>query len=57
MIENIDHGPGFAQRSLVIATNMYRRAEDGWRMIAHHASPGTVAPIEAVNAGDGQVLH
>ncbi len=24
---------------VVLATNVYRRSEDGWRMILHHASP------------------
>lgn len=37
--ENIDHGPGFGQRSLVLATNIYRSTERGWRMLVHHASP------------------
>ena len=37
--ENIDHGPQFRQHSLVIATNLYRLTDQGWRMILHHASP------------------
>jgi ketosteroid isomerase-like protein len=27
----------------VIATNAYRRTATGWRMVLHHASPGTAA--------------
>jgi ketosteroid isomerase-like protein len=41
--ENIDHGPhgpGFGQRSLVLATNIYKSTEQGWRMLLHHGSPG-----------------
>lgn len=28
----------------VIATNVYRRGRDGWRMVLHHASPGPANP-------------
>lgn len=38
--ENIDHGPGFGQRSLVLATNVYKATDQGWRMLLHHGSPG-----------------
>jgi SnoaL-like domain len=24
-----------------LATNVYHRTSQGWRMVAHHASPGT----------------
>ena len=34
---------------VVLATNVYRRSNDGWRMILHHASPApadsNVAPM------------
>ncbi len=36
--ENISFGA--EQRSIVVATNVYRRGEDGWRMWLHHGSPG-----------------
>jgi ketosteroid isomerase-like protein len=38
--ENIHHGPQLDQRSLVLATNIYKSTERGWRMLVHHASPG-----------------
>lgn len=38
--ENIRHGPRLDQRSRVLATNIYASTDRGWRMIAHHASPG-----------------
>lgn len=44
--ENIRHGPQLEQRSLVMATNVYRSTEHGWRMILHHASPGAPPPAE-----------
>ena len=44
--------------SVVIATNIYRRTEDGWRIILHHAS---VAPTQGTRrqAGDdaARVVH
>jgi hypothetical protein len=30
-----------AREGFVIATNVYIRTTQGWRMVAHHASPGT----------------
>jgi ketosteroid isomerase-like protein len=46
-------GPG---QAWVIATNVYHRTAQGWRMVAHHASPGTESEIQEVS-GDPQVLH
>jgi ketosteroid isomerase-like protein len=46
-------GPG---QAWVIATNVYHRTAQGWRMVAHHASPGTDSDIQEVS-GDPQVLH
>ena len=40
----------------VIATNVYHRTAQGWRMVAHHASPGTQSDIQEVSGGP-QVLH
>ena len=40
--ENIHHGPGFSGLSVVLASNVFRRQGDGWRMVTHHASPGGV---------------
>lgn len=46
-------GPAVA---FVIATNIYLKTPQGWRMVAHHASPGTAH--EQQQAGDGPaVLH
>lgn len=39
VIEEIQHGPRLRQRARVIATNVYRRFEDGWRIVLHHGSP------------------
>ena len=34
-----DDGPAHAR---VIATNVYLKTPQGWRLVAHHASPGTM---------------
>ncbi|MEK7876215.1 MAG: nuclear transport factor 2 family protein [Pseudomonadota bacterium] len=31
-------------RAPVVATNIYMRTENGWRMVVHHASPAPVSP-------------
>ena len=48
-----EEGP---RHAYVIATNVYQKTAQGWRMVAHHASPGT--PREMLEVNDGpQVLH
>ena len=48
-----DEGP---RHAYVIATNVYQKTPLGWRMVAHHASPGT--PREMLEVNDTpQVLH
>ena len=29
----------------VVATNVYLKSADGWRLVAHHASPGTAVEV------------
>jgi uncharacterized protein (TIGR02246 family) len=44
------------QSAWVIATNVYHRTSEGWRLVAHHASPGLQAePEETAQAPS--VLH
>lgn len=49
-------GTGGPAQAWVIATNVYHKTTQGWRLVAHHASPGTHSEIQEVSAG-GQVLH
>jgi ketosteroid isomerase-like protein len=49
-------GPTGPSQAWVIATNVYHRTAQGWRMVAHHASPGTQSDIQEVSGGP-QVLH
>jgi ketosteroid isomerase-like protein len=40
----------------VIATNVYHRTAQGWRLVAHHASPGTTSEIQEVSDSPS-ILH
>jgi len=57
VLERIDvltaEGP---RHAFVLATNIYHRSAQGWRMVAHHASPGVAH--ETVESHDPpQMLH
>ena len=59
VIERIEvltnEGPRQAQ---VMVTNVYHRTAQGWRMVAHHASPGApVAEATEIQASGPQTLH
>ena len=47
-----DEGP---QMAWVLATNVYHKTPLGWRLVAHHASPGRAEVLEV--AAPTQVLH
>ncbi|MGI4779906.1 MAG: YybH family protein [Janthinobacterium lividum] len=48
--------PDGPQHAFVLATNVYHRTAQGWRLVAHHASSGTArTPDEASEAR--QTLH
>ena len=40
----------------VIATNVYHKTAQGWRLVAHHASPGSPSEVQEI-AEVPQVLH
>lgn len=48
--------PQGPRHAWVIATNIYHRTAQGWRMVAHHASPGTASEIQEVSDAPS-VLH
>ncbi len=57
VVERVDivtaEGP---QTAWVLATNVYVKTEQGWRMVAHHSSPGSQRePVEVIEAPS--VLH
>ena len=50
-------GPdGQQQSAWVIATNVYLKTALGWRMVVHHASPGTAHDVQEV-AVEAATLH
>ncbi len=48
--------PEGPKNAWVVATNVYLKTAQGWRMVAHHASPGTESEVQEVSAPK-QVLH
>jgi len=49
--------PEGRQEAYVLATNVYMRTAQGWRMVAHHASPGNPQEILAYVETLPTVLH
>ena len=47
-----DEGP---RTAWVMATNVYLQTAQGWRLVAHHASPGSLQPPDDGNGG--AILH
>jgi ketosteroid isomerase-like protein len=41
--------PEGPREAYVIATNVYHKTAQGWRMVAHHASPGTVVELQEIS--------
>ena len=37
-----------SQTAWVIATNVYFKSAQGWRLVAHHASPGTSREVSEI---------
>lgn len=48
--------PGEAQQAWVIATNVYLKTALGWRLVLHHASPGSAGDVQELVA-DAGTLH
>ncbi|MDZ7922250.1 YybH family protein [Rhodoferax sp.] len=48
--------PDGPAKAHVLATNVYHKTPQGWRLVVHHASPGTTEDAAQVPAG-AQVLH
>lgn len=48
-----EEGP---REAYVIATNVYHKTAQGWRMVAHHASPGSQHEAQEISATT-HVLH
>lgn len=48
--------PQGQRQAWVIATNVYHKTAQGWRLVAHHASPGTTSDLQEVSDAP-PVLH
>lgn len=42
--------PDGLHQATVLATNVYHKTPEGWRMVAHHASPGAVPDVQSLDA-------
>jgi hypothetical protein len=40
----------------VLATNVFHKTPQGWRLVVHHASPGSQDEVQEINQL-AQVLH
>jgi len=49
-------GPEGEAFAYVVATNVYVKATRGWRLVAHHASPGTASEVPEI-AETAAILH
>lgn len=49
LYEVIRFGERFEHQGTVVATNVYRRTEHGWRMVIHHASPDPNGVVESMS--------
>jgi D-ribose pyranose/furanose isomerase RbsD len=43
-------------KAYVLASNVYHKTAQGWRMVLHHASPGTASDAQDASQSP-QVLH
>lgn len=41
----------------VLATNVYHKTAQGWRMVAHHASPGSAGEAHEISETPPQLFH
>jgi ketosteroid isomerase-like protein len=48
--------PGEPQQAWLNATNVYLKTAFGWRLVLHHASPGSAGDVQELVA-DAGILH
>jgi ketosteroid isomerase-like protein len=57
VLEQVDvMTPDGSVQAYVIATNVYHKTAQGWRLVVHHASPGMQDEAQALAQGP-KVLH
>jgi ketosteroid isomerase-like protein len=50
-----DNEGGLGETARVVATNVFRRHDDGWRLWTHHASPVMAATEDTTNGDTEQI--
>jgi len=45
------------QSAWVLATNVYLKTPLGWRMVLHHASPGSSGDVQEISESPPSILH
>ncbi|MDH3208837.1 MAG: nuclear transport factor 2 family protein [Burkholderiaceae bacterium] len=53
----VEHVQVGRQSAWVIATNVYVKTAQGWRLVAHHASPGSPSDLQEIVETASSVLH
>lgn len=48
---------GQPQAAYVLATNVYMETPLGWRMVLHHASPGSARELQEISEAPSSLLH
>lgn len=57
LVERIEViAPEGLREAFTVATNVYHKTAQGWRMVAHHASPGSARDMQEAG-GSPPVLH
>jgi ketosteroid isomerase-like protein len=57
VLERVDvMSPQGPAKAYVLATNVYHKTAQGWRLVVHHASPGTAGDAQDVSQSP-KVLH
>lgn len=57
VLERVDvMTPSGPSQAVVLATNVYHKMRQGWRMVVHHASPGNQSEVQEIHEAR-QVLH
>ena len=49
--------PDGLHQAVVMATNVYHKTPEGWRLVAHHASPGVAPDAQVDVLAQRPVLH
>lgn len=59
VLERVDlgAGPKGPQTAWVIATNVYFKSAQGWRLVLHHASPGSPHEAQEIASEAPSTLH